>query len=94
MVYLPPDLETKTLSLECGISTRATMNTFLEMPLLIKIRSPSRIIVRLSRFRLMSPGYHRRFHQANLLNSPAQFTGACCDEMEINVHVHFHRRSA
>jgi hypothetical protein len=71
MVYLPPDLETKTLSLECGISTRATMNTFLEMPLLIKIRSPSRIIVRLSRFRLMSQGYHRRFHQANLLNSPA-----------------------
>ena len=25
---------------------------------------------------------------------PAQFTGVCCVEMEINVHVHFHRRSA
>jgi len=66
MVNLPPDLETNIFSLECGISTRAMIMTFLEIPLSIKMRSPSRIVARFSLFFLcMSKSYQSSIVQAN-----------------------------
>jgi hypothetical protein len=67
MVNLPPDLVTKILSIEWGISVLAIIMTFLEMPLLIKMRSPSRIVARFSLLRLscMGQSYHCRFREAN-----------------------------
>jgi hypothetical protein len=70
-VYLPPDLVTKILSLEWGISTRAMIMTLLEIPLLMRIRSPSFIVVRLSLFRFMAASYHCLVQQANILLGPA-----------------------
>jgi len=48
MVYLPPDFVTKIRSGEWGTSVRATIMTFFEIPLLIRIRSPSRMVTCIS----------------------------------------------
>src|SRR5512145_712808 len=71
MVYLPPDLVTNILSLECGTSVRAMIMIFFEIPLLMRIRSPSRMVTRLSRLRrwLMQQNYHRATLLANYLVS-------------------------
>jgi hypothetical protein len=59
-------------SRECGISVRAMIMTFFEIPLSIRIRSPSFIAARVSLFLrlfiglLMGKRYHRRFREANL----------------------------
>src|SRR5687767_415545 len=69
MVYLPPDLVTKILSVECGIAVRAIIITFFEMPLLIRMRSPSRMVTRFSLRRrwFMAQNYHCPARQANYL---------------------------
>jgi hypothetical protein len=45
--------------------------TFLEIPLLIRMRSPSLIVVRLSFLRFMAESYHCRRQQANISTCPA-----------------------
>src|SRR5262245_35140305 len=74
MVYLPPDLVTKIRSCEWGVSVRAIIMTFLEIPLLIRMRSPSRIATRLSflLLALIDPNYHRLFFQAIIASSKNQ----------------------
>ncbi len=72
-MYLPPDLVTNIRSAEWGTSVRAMIMTFFEIPLLIKIRSPSRMVARLSflgRLALILSSYHRRFRQAMVLLGP------------------------
>src|SRR5438874_10924682 len=66
IVYLPPDLVTKILSIEWGISVRAMIMTFLEMLLLMRIRSPSRIVARFSLFRL---GFMRHRYDSQIRQS-------------------------
>ena len=68
MVNLPPDLVAKILSVEWGISVRATINTFLEIPLLTRIRSPSRMVARVSLlfFGGMAQNYHLLIKVANI----------------------------
>src|SRR6185503_6016004 len=72
IVYLPPDFVTKILSVECGISVRAVIMTFFEIPLLIRMRSPSRMVTRFSRLRrwAMAQKYHRAPCQANYFPAP------------------------